>query len=65
MSRTAKSILYVVLGIVIAVALFCVAVGIGCAVNGLTFSEQIVDWFSKKEVADAVEGSVETVSMFM
>lgn len=65
MSRTAKSIMYVVLGIVIAVALFCVAVGIGCAVNGLTFSEQVVDWFTKKEVADAVEGSAEAVALFM
>lgn len=36
----------VLLGMICAVAIFCITVGIGCAVNGVTFGQQIVDWFS-------------------
>lgn len=40
-----KVILGVAIGIVIAVILFCLIVVIACSVNGLTFGEQIVEWF--------------------
>ncbi len=40
-----KIFLGIVLGILIAVAITLLAVAIGCAVNGIGFSEQIVDWF--------------------
>lgn len=46
MSEKAKMILGIVLGVLGAVALFCLIVIIGCSVNGLTFSEQVVEWFS-------------------
>ena len=50
------------LGIIGAILVFCLVVCIGCAVNGLTFGEQICSWFSSskpavdtgKEIADAV-----------
>ena len=36
-----KTILFVVIGIVCAVALFCLAVLIACSANGLNFGEQV------------------------
>lgn len=41
-----KRALWLLLGMILAVALFCLAVGIGCAVNGVTFNQQIIDWFT-------------------
>lgn len=62
MSDKAKIILSVVLGIIGAILVFCLIVCIACSVNGLTFGEQICNWFSAnketvdtgKEIADAV-----------
>lgn len=45
MSSKLKIILGVAIGIVVAVILFCLIVVIACSVNGLTFGEQIVEWF--------------------
>ncbi len=51
-----KLVLGIFLGILIAVVGVCLAVGIGCAINGLTFSQQITEWFgTAKEVATTVE----------
>lgn len=57
-----KLVLGIILGLVGAVAIFCVTVGIGCAVNGLTFGEQIVEWFgnSAPVIEDVVEQVAET-----
>ena len=55
-----KLILGIILGLVGAVAIFCVTVGIGCAVNGLTFGEQIVEWFGNS--APVIEEAVEQVT---
>ena len=55
-----KLILGIIIGIISAVAIFCLAVGIGCAVNGLTFGEQIVEWFGSN--APAIEETVEQVA---
>ena len=41
-----KRALWLLLGMILAVALFCLAVGIGCAVNGVTFNQQVIDWFT-------------------
>ena len=65
MSNKAKIILSVVLGIIGAILVFCLIVCIGCAVNGLTFGEQICSWFSSskpaidtgKEIAEAVSNT--------
>ena len=59
-----KLVLGIILGLVGAVAIFCVTVGIGCAVNGLTFGEQIVEWFgnSAPVIEDAVEQVTEKVA---
>lgn len=35
----------VLLGMVLAVGVTCIVVGIGCAVNGVTFGQQIANWF--------------------
>ena len=47
-----------------AVAIFCITVGVGCAVNGLTFGEQVVEWFgnSAPVIEDAVEQVTEKVA---
>ena len=59
-----KLILGLILGVVSAVAIFCLTVGIGCAVNGLTFGEQIVEWFGTNApvIEEAVEQVAETVA---
>lgn len=55
-----KNIMLVLLGMICAVAIFCVTVGIGCAVNGVTFGQQIVDWFG--QTAPVVEEVAETTA---
>ena len=59
-----KLILGIILGLIGAVAIFCITVGIGCAVNGLTFGEQICEWFgtSAPVIEDVVEQVAETVT---
>ncbi len=54
MSDKLKIALWVVLGIVGAILLFCLIVCIGCAVDGLTFGEEICSWFGAgKQAVDA------------
>lgn len=56
---TLQKIMFVLLGVIGAVAIFCVVVGIGCACNGVTFGQQIADWFgSAKPVVDDVADKV-------
>ena len=59
-----KLVLGIILGLVGAVAIFCITVGVGCAVNGLTFGEQIVEWFgnSAPVIEDVVEQVTEQVA---
>lgn len=40
-----QKIMLVLLGMAVAVGIFCITVGIGCAVNGVTFGQQIANWF--------------------
>ena len=64
MNEKLKITLWVVLGIVCAIALFSLVVVIGCSVNGLTFGEQICEWFggNAKTIADATETVAEAVT---
>ena len=59
-----KLILGIILGLIGAVAIFCITVGVGCAVNGLTFGEQICQWFGSNApvIEDVVEQVAETVT---
>ena len=59
-----KLILGIILGLVGAAAIFCITIGVGCAVNGLTFGEQIVEWFgtSAPAIEEVVEQVTETVT---
>ncbi len=52
-----QKIMFVLLGALLAVGIFCLVIGIGCAVNGVTFGQQIVNWFgpAKEVVKDVVE----------
>lgn len=45
-----KNIMFVLLGIIIAVAVFCAVVGIASAVNDIFFGQQIVEWFGTAKV---------------
>ena len=45
MNEKLKIILGVVLGIICAIVWFSLIVIIGCSVNGLTFGEQVCEWF--------------------
>lgn len=48
-----KNIMFVLLGMIIAVAVFCAVVGIASAVNDISFGQQIVEWFgTAKEVVN-------------
>ena len=58
--ETAKNIGLVLLGIIFAVGIYCLTVAIGCAVNGISFQQQIVDWFGPAQ--QVVEEVVEQTS---
>lgn len=60
MSETMKYILGILTGIVGTIALFCLAIAIGCAVNGVTFGQQICQWFGS--CAPLIEEGAEVVS---
>ena len=59
MSETMKYILGILTGIVGTIALFCLAIAIGCAVNGVTFGQQICQWFGS--CAPLIEEGAEVV----
>lgn len=60
-----KNIMLVLLGMLLAVGIFCITVGIGCAVNGLTFGQQVSQWFGSNPAAaeEVVEEIAETAAM--
>lgn len=63
-----KNIMFVLLGMVIAVAVFCAVVGIASAVNDISFGQQIVEWFGTvKEVVEELptEEVVETAKVLI
>ena len=64
MSDTTRYILGILTGIVGTIALFCLAIAIGCAVNGVTFGQQICQWFGSCApiIQEGAEPVVETVS---
>ena len=64
MSEKLKITLWIVLGIVCAVALFSLTVAIGCSVNGLTFGEQVCEWFggNAEAVVDTAEQVAEAIT---
>ena len=48
-----KNIMFVLLGMIIAVVVFCAVVGIASALNDISFGQQIVEWFgTAKEVIE-------------
>ena len=53
----------IILGLLIAVALFFAIIGIAAAVNDITFGEQIVEWFGSTPVVEEgiVDGADEVV----
>lgn len=57
-----KIFIGLLIGIICAVAVFCLAILIGCSVNGLTFGDQIIEWFGKT-ASDATDIVEETKSM--
>ena len=57
--KTGQAVLFTVLGILAAVAIFCLTVGIASAVNEITFFEQITAWFgSGSSIANGTENPV-------
>ena len=50
--------------VVVAVGIACLTIAIGCAVNGVSFGQQIVDWFgtSTKATGDAIQEVVSTTA---
>jgi len=64
MNEKLKITLWVILGIVGAIALFSLAVCIGCSVNGLTFGEQVCQWFGGNVgiITDTAEQVAEAIT---
>lgn len=64
MNEKLKITLWVVLGIVCAIALFSLIVVIGCSVNGLTFGEQVCEWFgaNAETIVETTEQVAESVT---
>ena len=65
-----KLIFGILIGVIAAIAIFCIAVGIGCAANGLTFGEQIVEWFGTtastgEEVEEVVDEVTEALKLIV
>lgn len=56
----------IILGVIIAVALFFAIVGIAAAVNHIPFNEQIVQWFgtttTTPDIVEGVEDAVEQIA---
>ena len=61
MNEKLKAVLWVVVGVVATIVLFSLIVAIGCAVNGLTFGEQICSWFGKN--AETIEQAATTAKI--
>lgn len=59
MSEITRYILGIITGVVATIALFCLAIAIGCAVNGVTFGQQICGWFGS--CAPLIEEGAETI----
>ena len=58
-----KLFLGVLIGAVAVVAILCLVVAIACSINGLSFGEQIVQWFgnSAPAIGETTEQVVETI----
>ena len=59
-----KLVVGILIGIVVAVGIACLTIAIGCAVNGVSFGQQIVDWFgtNTKATGDAIQEVVSTTA---
>ncbi|MBQ4558653.1 MAG: hypothetical protein IJA61_04695 [Clostridia bacterium] len=64
MNEKLKIALWIILGIVGAIAIFSLIVVIGCSVNGLTFGEQVCEWFGGNAgtIADSAEQVAEAIA---
>lgn len=60
MNEKLKAVLWILVGVVGTIVLFSLIVAIGCAVNGVTFGEQICLWFGKS--AETIEQVAETTA---
>jgi len=59
MSDKLKIVIGVLAGIVATIGIYCLTVAIGCAVNGLTFGQQITSWFGS--AMPIIENTTEAV----
>lgn len=59
-----KIVVGILIGIVVAVGIACLTIAIGCAVNGVSFSQQIVNWFGteKTQQVNALQEAVVTTA---
>jgi hypothetical protein len=63
MSDKLKITLGIIGGVVGAILVFCLIVVIGCSVNGLTFGQQVCQWFGgNSSTAEAVEEIADVVA---
>lgn len=60
MNEKLKAVLWILVGVVGTIVLFSLIVAIGCAINGVTFGEQICLWFGKS--AGAIEQVADTTA---
>lgn len=59
-----KLLLGITFGLVVAAVIFCIVVLIGSSVNGISFVDQIKEWFGiTKEVAEQAEETTAVIGM--
>lgn len=64
MNEKLKAVLWILVGVVGTIVLFSLIVAIGCAVNGVTFGEQICLWFGKSsKTIEQVAGATAKITM--
>ncbi len=63
MNEICKAVLYVLLGMLVAVGISCLVICIGSAVNGIGFGEQITQWFGS--IGQKAPEELEAVGSFL
>lgn len=60
-----KALLFILLGVLVAVSIFCIVIAIGASVNEITFFEQISSWFgSGSTIANGSEQYASSSALF-
>lgn len=61
MNKT-KLIWGIVIGVFSIIALFCLSVCVSCSITGMTFGEQVINWFTgSKPAVEQIENVIKNI----